>query len=144
MKDRIIIFDTTLRDGEQTPGASLNVNEKVEIARQLARLQVDVIEAGFPVSSQVQFDAVQRVAGAVDTVVAGLARAVEGDIKAAAAALSGARRPRIHTFAGTSDIHILGKFGADRYGRSLAEKRAMILKNGRGCRPVGADLYRRC
>ncbi|MFH1852558.1 MAG: 2-isopropylmalate synthase [Candidatus Neomarinimicrobiota bacterium] len=128
MKNRIIIFDTTLRDGEQTPGASLNVNEKVEIARQLARLQVDVIEAGFPVSSQVQFDAVQRVAGAVDTVVAGLARAVEGDIKAAAAALSGARHPRIHTFAGTSDIHILGKFGADRYGRSLTEKRAVILK----------------
>ena len=81
--NRIIIFDTTLRDGEQSPGASLNVPEKVEIARQLDLLGVDVIEAGFPVSSPVQFEAVERVVDCVDTVVAGLARAVTGDLDAA-------------------------------------------------------------
>ncbi|HJL81313.1 MAG TPA: 2-isopropylmalate synthase, partial [Gammaproteobacteria bacterium] len=70
MKDKIVIFDTTLRDGEQAPGASLNMTEKIEIAKQLNRLNVDVIEAGFPVSSKVQFDSVQRIADAVDTVVA--------------------------------------------------------------------------
>lgn len=128
MKEKITIFDTTLRDGEQTPGASLNVNEKVEIARQLSRLNVDVIEAGFPVSSQVQFDAVKQVAEAVNTTVAGLARAVLADIKAAAKALAGAGKFRIHTFAGTSDIHILGKFAHERYGKSLAEKRHTILQ----------------
>ncbi|MDP6967089.1 MAG: 2-isopropylmalate synthase, partial [Candidatus Marinimicrobia bacterium] len=128
MQDRIIIFDTTLRDGEQSPGASLNVYEKVEIARQLAKLKVDVIETGFPVSSSVQFDAVQRIAGEVDVVTAGLARTVEADIKAAYDALKGTDKFRIHTFLGTSDIHLAGKFGDDRYGTTLEEKRETILK----------------
>ena len=128
MKDKIVIFDTTLRDGEQAPGCSLNLVEKIEIAKQLNKLNVDVIEAGYPVSSKVQFDAVQRIADAVDTVVAGLARTVEKDVKAAYKALKHAEIFRIHTFAGTSDIHMLGKFGSDRYGKTLEEKRQHILK----------------
>lgn len=129
MKDnRVLIFDTTLRDGEQSPGASLNVDEKVEIAHQLARLNVDVIEAGFPVSSPNQFDAVKRIAEEVNVIVAGLSRANEKDIKAAADALANARNKRIHTFSSTSDYHILGKFGHPRYGKSLEEKRKKILQ----------------
>jgi 2-isopropylmalate synthase len=132
MDNRIIIFDTTLRDGEQCPGASLNIFEKVEIARQLAKLRVDVIEAGFPVSSPAQFEAVQRISDAVDSVViAGLARAKEIDIKAAYDALKDAKKYRIHTFLGTSDIHILGKFGEDKYGKTLEEKRQTVLKMSR-------------
>ena len=77
MSEKIIIFDTTLRDGEQSPGASLNVFEKVEIAHQLANLNVDVIEAGFPVSSQAQFDAVQQIADSVDAIITGLARSMD-------------------------------------------------------------------
>lgn len=127
-KNRIIIFDTTLRDGEQSPGASLNVFEKLEIAHQLAKLKVDVIEAGFPVSSPAQFEAVQRIADEVEIVVAGLARAKEIDIKAAYDSLKNAKRFRIHTFSSTSDIHILGKFGDNRYGKSLEEKRKTVIK----------------
>ena len=127
MSEKIIIFDTTLRDGEQSPGASLNVHEKVEIARQLEKLNVDIIEAGFPVSSSVQFEAVERVAGEVGVIVASLARAVEGDVKVAYEAVKGAERFRIHTFLGTSDIHLKGKFGHTRYGMSLKEKRETIL-----------------
>ncbi len=127
-KERVYIFDTTLRDGEQSPGASLNVFEKLEIARQLEKLGVDIIEAGFPISSPTQFDAVQRVAGEVGISVAGLARAKEEDIKAAYEALRGAAKPRIHTFASTSDFHILGKFGHERYGVTLEEKRKTIVK----------------
>ncbi len=126
--NRIIIFDTTLRDGEQSPGASLNVHEKVEIAHQLARLKVDVIEAGFPVSSPAQFEAVKRIAEEVDVIIAALSRANEKDIKAAADALAPAKRPRIHTFNSTSDYHILGKFGHEKYGRSLEEKRKTVIK----------------
>ncbi len=128
MNNRVVIFDTTLRDGEQSPGASLNVYEKLEIAKQLEKLGVDVIEAGFPVSSPAQFEAVQRISGEVDAIIAGLARAKEVDVKAAYDALRGAKRFRIHTFIGTSDIHILGKFGDDRYGKTLHEKRKTILK----------------
>ncbi|WP_456442245.1 2-isopropylmalate synthase [Caldithrix abyssi] len=128
MPEKIIIFDTTLRDGEQSPGASLNIAEKVEIARQLARLKVDVIEAGFPVSSPAQFEAVQRIAGEVPAIIAGLARAKEGDIKAAYQALKEAPRKRIHTFSSTSDYHILGKFGSSRYGQTLAEKRKTVIQ----------------
>ena len=128
MKDKIIVFDTTLRDGEQAPGCSLNLMEKIEIAKQLNKLNVDVIEAGYPVSSKVQFDAVQRIAGAVDTVVAGLARTVDKDVKAAYDALKHSENFRIHTFAGTSDIHMMGKFGNERYGKNLKEKRKHILK----------------
>jgi len=126
--NRIIIFDTTLRDGEQSPGASLNVLEKLEVARQLEKLNVDVIEAGFPVSSPAQFEAVQRIADEINVVIAGLARAKEIDIKAAYDALRNAKRFRIHTFASTSDIHIIGKFADERYGRTLNEKRNTILK----------------
>ncbi|HUX60065.1 MAG TPA: 2-isopropylmalate synthase [Ignavibacteriaceae bacterium] len=128
MNNRVIVFDTTLRDGEQAPGASLNVFEKLEIARQLKNLNVDVIEAGFPVSSPAQFEAVKRIAGEVDTVIAGLARAKEIDVKAAYDCLRDAKRYRIHTFSSTSDIHILGKFSDDRYGKSLSEKRKTIIK----------------
>ena len=88
MSEKIIIFDTTLRDGEQSPGASLNVFEKVEIAHQLANLNVDVIEAGFPVSSQAQFDAVQQIADSVDAIITGLARSIDNDIKADVSLLS--------------------------------------------------------
>lgn len=128
MNEKIIIFDTTLRDGEQSPGASLNIYEKVEIARQLERLNIDIIEAGFPISSPIQFEAVQRIAGEVDVIIAGLARAAEKDVKAAYDALKGTDKFRIHTFVGTSDIHLIGKFGDDRYGKSLKEKRKTILK----------------
>ncbi|GAB63976.1 MAG: 2-isopropylmalate synthase [Candidatus Jettenia sp.] len=106
MANNIIIFDTTLRDGEQSPGASLDINEKVQIARQLALLQVNVIEAGFPVSSQGDFESVKRIAQDVRGVsVAGLARAVEKDIDSAARALEKAEKPRIHIFLATSEIH---------------------------------------
>jgi len=105
--NRVIIFDTTLRDGEQSPGISLNAQEKLEIAQQLARLGVDVIEAGFPIASPGDFEAVEGIARRVDgPVIAGLARAFAGDIDAAWGALKDAERPRIHTFVSTSDIHI--------------------------------------
>lgn len=126
--NKILIFDTTLRDGEQSPGASLNINEKLEIAHQLARLNVDVIEAGFPISSPTQFEAVKRIAEEVDVIIAGLARASEKDIKACADALVSAKKPRIHTFSSTSDFHILGKFSHPRYGNSLEEKRNTIIR----------------
>ncbi len=105
--DRVIIFDTTLRDGEQSPGISLNPAEKLEIALQLARLGVDVIEAGFPIASPGDFGAVQAIAREVHgPVIAGLARAHAADIERAAEAVREAARPRIHTFISTSDIHI--------------------------------------
>jgi 2-isopropylmalate synthase len=105
--NRVLIFDTTLRDGEQSPGISLNTQEKLEIAQQLARLGVDVIEAGFPITSPGDFEAVQMIARTVDgPVIAGLARTHVGDIDAAYNAVKDAPRPRIHTFVSTSDIHI--------------------------------------
>lgn len=109
-QDRILIFDTTLRDGEQSPGATLNVDEKLTIARQLARLGVDVIEAGFPFASPGDFEAVSKIAQQVGTedgpIICGLARATQQDIQTAAEALKGAAKPRIHTFIATSDIHL--------------------------------------
>lgn len=128
MKDKILIFDTTLRDGEQSPGASLNIYEKLEIAHQLAKLNVDVIEAGFPISSPAQFDAVHSIASEVDTTIAALCRANNKDIDAAYKSLKPANRKRIHTFTSTSDYHILGKFGHEKYGQSLQDKRKTILK----------------
>src|SRR5687768_15769996 len=105
--DRVLIFDTTLRDGEQSPGISLNTAEKLEIAHQLARLGVDVIEAGFPIASPGDFEAVQAIARDVHgPVIAGLARAHAADVERAAEAVRDAERPRIHTFISTSDIHI--------------------------------------
>jgi 2-isopropylmalate synthase len=104
---RIQIFDTTLRDGEQSPGVNLLPSEKLEIARALEELGVDVIEAGFPNASEGDFEAVRAIAGAVTTpVVAALARTKEVDITRAAAALEGARRPRIHVFTSSSDVHL--------------------------------------
>ena len=107
MSDKVIIFDTTLRDGEQCPGASMNLREKMEVARQLERLNVDVIEAGFPVISEGDFEAVQRIATDVKgPIIAGLARCVTKDIEAAAAAVKPAgERGRIHVFLATSKIH---------------------------------------
>lgn len=128
MKEKIIIFDTTLRDGEQSPGASLNVQEKVEIAKQLAKLKVDVIEAGFPVSSPAQFEAVKRISDEVNVIIAALSRAKEIDIKTAYEAIKSAPKKRIHTFSSTSDYHIIGKFGSEKYGRSLEEKRKTVLQ----------------
>src|SRR5512135_1588662 len=111
--NKIVIFDTTLRDGEQCPGASMNLREKLEIARQLARLKVDVIEGGFPVISDGDFTAVQTIASEVKgPVIAGLARCVPKDIDAAAAALKPAgKRARIHVFLATSRIHREFKLG---------------------------------
>ena len=101
------IFDTTLRDGEQTPGVSLNVKEKLEIAKQLDRLEVDVIEAGFPVTSKGDFKAVKKIAQEVSNpIVAGLARANKKDIDRAWEALKAAKKPRIHTFIATSPVHM--------------------------------------
>src|SRR5215210_1644582 len=107
MSDKVTIFDTTLRDGEQCPGASMNLREKMEVARQLARLNVDVIEAGFPVISDGDFEAVTRIAAEIKgPSVAGLARCVAKDIDAAGAAVKAAgERGRIHVFLATSKIH---------------------------------------
>ncbi len=115
---RILIFDTTLRDGEQSPGASLNLEEKLAIAHQLARLGVDVIEAGFPFASPGDFKAVNKIAETVSTqngpIICGLARASKNDIKACYEALSPAPKKRIHTFIATSDIHLKHKLKKSR------------------------------
>jgi len=113
--NNVIIFDTTLRDGEQVPGCKLEKTKKLEIAEQLEYLGVDVIEAGFPVSSPGDFDAVKSIAELVkDKTVCALTRAVKGDIETAAEALVSAKKPRIHTGIGTSDIHIQRKFNSNR------------------------------
>ncbi len=115
MSDRIFIFDTTLRDGEQSPGATMNLREKVRLARQLEKLGVDIIEAGFPAASQGDFEAVQNIARAVKNCqVAGLARAVKSDIQTAWEAVKVAENPRIHTFIATSDIHMEYKLRKSR------------------------------
>ncbi len=122
--DRVIIFDTTLRDGEQSPGFSMNTMEKLEMARQLARLNVDVIEAGFPISSDEDFEATREVARQVGTLegapaICGLSRVGLADIDRCWEAVRHARRPRIHTFVATSDIHLKYK---------LRKSRAEVLK----------------
>lgn len=110
MSDPLIIFDTTLRDGEQSPGASMTRDEKVRIAKSLERMRVDVIEAGFPIASNGDFESVQAVAKAIkDSRVCGLARALDGDIDRAAEALKAANASRIHTFIATSPIHMQKK-----------------------------------
>ncbi|GAB3812517.1 2-isopropylmalate synthase [Pontibacter rugosus] len=112
---KIQIFDTTLRDGEQVPGCKLNTHEKLVIAKQLEQLGVDVIEAGFPISSPGDFDAVRAIAAQTkEATVCGLSRAVEHDIITAAEALKGAKRPRIHTGIGTSDLHVKYKLRTTR------------------------------
>ena len=107
MAREIAIFDTTLRDGEQAPGCSMNLGEKLEVARQLETLGVDIIEAGFPIASPGDLASVREIARQVrGCTVAGLARAVPGDIDAAWEALRPAERPRIHTFIATSPVHM--------------------------------------
>jgi 2-isopropylmalate synthase len=113
--ERVLIFDTTLRDGEQSPGISLNTQEKLEIAGQLARLGVDIIEAGFPITSPGDFEAVREIARHVDgPVICALARTAAGDIDRAWEAVREAERPRIHTFIATSDVHIRHKLQTTR------------------------------
>ncbi|MGN0833674.1 MAG: 2-isopropylmalate synthase [Kiritimatiellia bacterium] len=134
MTDKVRIFDTTLRDGEQAPGYSMNIEEKVRMARQLERLGVDIVEAGFAIASPGDFESVRAIAGAVDEcVVASLCRALQKDIDAAYEAVRAAKRPRIHTFLASSDLHLEFKLKmtreqalvraveAVRYARNLCE-----------------------
>ncbi len=128
MSDKLIIFDTTLRDGEQSPGASMTRDEKVLIAKGLERLGVDVIEAGFPVASQGDFDSVKAVADTVEnSIVCGLARALVHDIDCAAEALKGASRRRIHTFLATSPIHMKMKLRMEP--DQVVEQAVMAVKH---------------
>src|SRR6202790_882093 len=114
-RPRIAVFDTTLRDGEQSPGCSMNVQEKLRLAQQLDRLGVDVIEAGFPIASDGDFEAVQSIAASLRRpIIAGLARACTGDVDRAWQALQGAAHPRIHVFLATSDIHLKYKLRITR------------------------------
>src|SRR6266404_8536728 len=107
MSNRVYIFDTTLRDGEQSPGCSMTVPEKLRMARKLVELGVDILEAGFPIASEGDFEAVDAISREFPWMhVAALARACTGDIERAAGSLRHARRPRIHTFIATSDIHL--------------------------------------
>ena len=125
---RISIFDTTLRDGEQSPGCSMNLGEKVQLARQLEALGVDIIEAGFPIASEGDFEAVAAVARECrDVTVAGLCRTSEPDVFRAAEALKGAARPRIHTFVATSDLHLEYKLKKTRSEVIEMTRRAVTL-----------------
>ena len=127
--NKIDIFDTTLRDGEQAAGARLGSRDKLTLARQLVRLNVDIIEAGYPNSSPEDFEAVRQIADEIQgPIICALSRVVADDIHACGRALAKAKRPRIHTGIGVSDIHVLGKFRDERYGRTLEEKRERILE----------------
>jgi len=129
MTEKVAVFDTTLRDGEQAAGTRLGSREKLMVARQLRLLNVDIIEAGYPSSSPEDFEAVQLIAREIEgPAICALSRAVPVDIEACGKALAKARRPRIHTGIGSSDIHILGKFRDERYGRNLEEKKVKILQ----------------
>ncbi|MCU0539418.1 MAG: 2-isopropylmalate synthase [Desulfobacterales bacterium] len=143
MSERVIIFDTTLRDGEQSPGASMNSAEKLRLAGQLERLGVDVIEAGFPAASEGDFEAVSQIAGRLKRCeTAGLARAAKADIDRAWQAVRHAARPRLHTFIATSDIHLQYKLRMDReqvlqaaveavrYARSLTDNVEFSAEDG--------------
>lgn len=130
MSDKIYVFDTTLRDGEQVPGCQLTTDEKVMIARELEKLGVDIIEAGFPVSSPGDFKSVVEVSKAVtEPTVCALSRAIKGDIDAAGEALKFAKRPRIHTGIGASDIHIKHKFNSNR--EQIIEQAIDAVKHAR-------------
>ena len=145
--DTVRIFDTTLRDGEQSPGIALSAPEKIEIARQLDRLGVDVIEAGFAISSPGEREGIRAVSQAVDCVVASLARTNDEDVDAAIESLQGARNPRIHVFIATSDIHMQHKLRmtrpqvlesaahAVRKARALLQRRRVLVR--------GRDPHRR-
>ena len=129
MSDKVAVFDTTLRDGEQAAGTRLGSAEKVLIAHQLQQLNVDVIEAGYPASSPDDFEAVRLIGREITgPVICALSRAVPSDIDACGKALAKAHRPRIHTGIGASDIHIRGKFQDERYGKTLAKKKVTILQ----------------
>jgi 2-isopropylmalate synthase len=133
---RITVFDTTLRDGEQSPGCSMNVHEKLRMAHQLDRLGVDVIEAGFPIASDGDFEAVQAIASAVRRpIIAGLARACPKDIERAWEALKGAARPRIHVFLAASDIHLKYKLRISRE-RCLEQARESVRLAKSFCQDV--------
>ena len=128
---KLIVFDTTLRDGEQAAGTRLGVREKLELAMQLARLGVDIIEAGFPISSPQDFEAVQLIAEQIKgPTICGLSRAVYADIDAAGKALKKAKKARIHTGLGISNIHIASKFKDAKYGRTLKDKKAKAIDMG--------------
>src|ERR1700730_13999603 len=123
---RITVFDTTLRDGEQSPGCSMNHQEKLRLAHQLDRLGVDVIEAGFPIASEGDFEAVRAISAVVRRpIIAALARARRPDIERAWQALQGAARPRIHVFLATSDIHLQYKLRMTR-DECLAQARDAV------------------
>ncbi|MBX9784392.1 MAG: 2-isopropylmalate synthase [Chitinophagaceae bacterium] len=127
---RVHIFDTTLRDGEQVPGCKLNTKEKIELALKLEELGVDIIEAGFPISSPGDFESVSQISKVITTAtVCGLTRAVEKDIEVAADALRHAKRPRIHTGIGTSDLHIKTKFNSTR--EEIIERAVKAVKFAR-------------
>src|SRR5688500_6196244 len=120
---KVAVLDTARRDGEQAAGARLGSREKLTLARQLARLKADIIEAGYPASSPEDFEAVRNIAEEIDSaIICALSRAVPDDIHACGKALAKGKLPRIHTGIGASDIHISGKFRDDRYGRTLGEK----------------------
>ena len=126
--DRVVIFDTTLRDCEQAPGATHNAGQKLEIARQLARLGVDIIEAGFPISSPDESDAVKAIAEQVrEPIICALARAKPEDVDAAWNAIKGARRPRIHVFMSTSDVHLQHQYKKTR-AEALEITREMVAR----------------
>src|SRR5690606_16189090 len=128
--EKVYIFDTTLRDGEQVPGCKLNGEEKIRLALALESLGVDIIEAGFPVSSPGDFEAVYTIASQVrESVICALSRAVENDIRQAAEALKPAARPRIHTGIGTSDLHIRSKFRSNR--EAILEQAIQAVKFAR-------------
>ncbi|MEW9121652.1 MAG: 2-isopropylmalate synthase [Thermotaleaceae bacterium] len=130
MSKRIYIFDTTLRDGEQSPGISLNIQEKLQIASQLAKLKVDVIEAGFPIASKGDFEAVKAIAQNIEgPIVAGLSRAEQKDIDRTWEAVQYAKRPRIHTFIATSDIHLKYKLKMSR--EEVLERAVAMVKYAR-------------
>ncbi|HZP27112.1 MAG TPA: 2-isopropylmalate synthase [Dehalococcoidia bacterium] len=135
-EEKVLIFDTTLRDGEQSPGVSLNAEDKLEIARQLERLRVDFIEAGFPASSPGDFEAVKLIAKEVrGTAIAGLARAVPNDVDACWEAVKEAAHPRIHVFVSSSDIHILHQLEKDRE-RVLEMAREMVARAKKYCSDI--------
>ncbi|MFY0665303.1 MAG: 2-isopropylmalate synthase [Natronospirillum sp.] len=129
--DHLVIFDTTLRDGEQSPGASMTLEEKVRIATSLEKMKVDVIEAGFAAASPGDFDAIQAIAQAVkDSTICSLARATDGDLERAAGALKGANRARIHTFIATSPIHM--KYKLQMEPDQVVERAVHAVKKARG------------
>jgi len=157
-KNRVVIFDTTLRDGEQCPGATMNLHEKLEVARQLARLNVDIIEAGFPIASPGDFEAVNEIARTIKgPTICGLARTMEKDIVRAGEALAPARKRRIHTFSSGSDIHLekmmrtTRKQNIERSARAVALARTFTgdveysaQDTTRSDREYLVDLYTAC